>query len=154
MLCDCFCHGTDMRFSLTQSTYFINQWLHSSVLRLPMPPNGCVYPSLQSTTVTKRTGNMSSVAGLCNFGRVHWPTVGAYSIVREYVFYVFFSKSKKCDFLRFLKCHVKKRRKPYPSFTYTNQITGIRRLKIGYFPKCRLLAHYNIGLLTYVLTLK
>ena len=30
------------------------------------------------------------------------------AIVREYDFYVFFSKSKKRDFLRFLKCHFKK----------------------------------------------
>jgi len=53
-------------------------------------------------------------------------------IVREYVFYVF-SKSKKRDFLRFFEVscqkNVKKRRKPYPSFMYTNQITGIRRLQ-------------------------
>ena len=35
-------------------------------------------------------------------------TVYEMPIVREYVFYDFFSKSKKRDFLRFLKCHVKK----------------------------------------------
>jgi len=65
------------------------------------------------------------------------------SIVREYVFCVFFSKSKKRDILRFFEVscqkNVKKRRKPYPSFMYTNQITGIRQLQIGYFPKYRLL---------------
>jgi len=38
-------------------------------------------------------------------------------IVREYVFYVFFSKSKKRDFLRFFEVSFqKKRKKRYPSF--------------------------------------
>ena len=63
----------------------------------------------------------------------HWSmfTPGHRSRIR---FLRFFSKSKKRDFLLFLKCrqkNVKKRRKPYPnpSFMYTNQITGIRRLQ-------------------------
>jgi len=54
-------------------------------------------------------------------------------IVLEYVFYDFFKIQKKRDFLRFFEVscqkNVKKRRKPYPSFMYTNQITGIRRLQ-------------------------
>ena len=47
----------------------------------------------------------------------------------ENTFLSFFKIQKSVTFYVFLKCHVKKRRKPYPSFTYTNQITGIRRLQ-------------------------
>jgi len=57
---------------------------------------------------------------------------GIVFIVREYVFYVFFKIQETWLFTYFLKCHVKKRkkrRKPYPSFMHTSQITGIRRLQ-------------------------
>ena len=51
--------------------------------------------------------------------------------VREYVF-TFFSKSKKTwlftCFWSVVSKKTQKRRKPYPSFMYTNQITGVRRL--------------------------
>ena len=60
----------------------------------------------------------------------------------ENTFFKFFQNKKKRDFLRFFEVSCqksKKRRKPYSSFMYTNQITGVRYYKIGYFPKCRLL---------------
>jgi len=50
----------------------------------------------------------------------------------ENAFLRFFQNPKNVTFYVFLKCYVKKRkkrRKPYPGFMYTNQITDIKRLQ-------------------------